>query len=95
MVSFDTVQAQAPSDCTTMPGLEKNTTTRFIDDYKFGCSVETMVARQIARPSDLEGVSGLDDKDGGRRETNIVESYAAGEPQPDLESIGRSELGSN
>ncbi|NQZ13858.1 MAG: hypothetical protein HRT94_03395 [Alphaproteobacteria bacterium] len=94
MVSFDTVQAQAPSDCETMPGLEVNKTTRFIDEYKFGCSVETMLARQIARPSDLEGVDGLDNQDGGRRETNIVDAYAAGAPQPALNTIGRGDLGS-
>lgn len=95
MISFDSVQAQAPTDCETMPGLEVNKTTRFIDDYKFGCSVETMLARQVARPSDLEGVAGLDNGDGGRRESNIVDSYAAGAPQPTLNTIGRSDLGSN
>ena len=94
MVSFDTVQGQAPSDCETMPGLDVNKTTRFIDEYKFGCSVETMLARQIARPSDLEGVDGLDNQDGGRRETNIVDAYAAGAPQPALNTIGRGDLGS-
>ncbi|MEM9469895.1 MAG: CpaD family pilus assembly lipoprotein, partial [Pseudomonadota bacterium] len=94
MISFDSVHAQAPSDCDVMPGIEKEGTTRFLGEYKFGCTVETMLARQVARPADLEGVSGLDNTSGGRREANAIESYAAGTPREPLDIIGRDNIGS-
>lgn len=94
MISFDSVHAGAPSDCGVMPGLDNNQTTRFIGEYKFGCSVETMLAKQIARPSDLEGVGGLDNAGGGRREANVVETYASGAPQDPLTIIDRNSMGS-
>lgn len=95
MISFDSVHAQAPSDCEVMPGVTRNKTTRFLGEYKFGCSVETMLAKQITRPADLEGVGGLDDTGSGRRDSNVIESYAAGVPREPLDTIGRSDLGSD
>lgn len=94
MISFDSVSAQAPSDCILMPGLSDSETTRSIGEYKFGCSIETMLAKQIAKPADLEGVEGLDNASGGRREANIVETYASGAPRDPLTLIDRSSIGS-
>ena len=57
-----------------MPGLEDGLTTEKIGDYRFGCSVDTMLAKQIYRPADLQGSAGADDGD-GRRASNSVEYY--------------------
>lgn len=95
MISFDSVHAQAPSDCDVLPSITQNQTTRFLGEYKFGCSIETMLSKQIARPADLEGVDGLGDTGSGRRETNVIEPYAAGVPREPLEGIGRSDLGTD
>jgi type IV pilus biogenesis protein CpaD/CtpE len=82
-ISFATVKAQPPAGCTVMPGVEDRGT--FIaSDYKSGCTVDTLLSRQIARPADLKGREGLDAAN-GRRQTNIVESYRAG--------VGNSSLG--
>ncbi len=91
MVSYDMVQALAPHDCATMPGLERNGTTRFLGQYKFGCSVDTMVARQIAHPADLQGNSGLGTRD-ARREALILDGYSGAEPSVPLEGLERDGL---
>ena len=91
MVSYDIVTARGPSDCDVMPGLEHNETGRFIGDYKFGCSVETATARQIADPADLEGNAGLAVRD-ARRESIVVEGYSSAEPRPPLEGVERGDL---
>lgn len=91
LVSYDTVMAHAPSDCDIMPGLDTNKTGRFLGDYKFGCSVETMFTQQIARPADLEGNATLGKRD-ARRDSVVVEDYAIGNPRPPLEGIERDDL---
>ncbi len=77
MVMYPSVQAQAPSDCGAMPGLNDNITGReLLAPYKFGCGVETMMARQVYRPADLRGrggeVMGVND---GRRISNVMTTY--------------------
>lgn len=91
MVSYDMVQAMAPADCTLMPGLDKANTTRFIGEYKFGCSTETMVAKQVARPSDLQGNATMDQRS-ARRDAIILNGYSRGEPRTPLEGIEREDL---
>lgn len=93
MVSFDTVQARAPSDCGTMPGLNNNETGRFLGNYKFGCGVETMLAKQIARPADLEGNADMGARP-ARRDGIVTEEYSAGVPRQPLEGIEREDLAS-
>ena len=79
MILYPSATAQAPSTCGTMPGLESYATDSVeggIVDYRMGCGVESMLARQIYRPSDLEGVGG--DAMGvseGRRVVSVVETY--------------------
>lgn len=85
MVSYDTLTAQAPSDCAPMPGLENRETGRFIGAYKFGCGVDTYMAKQLVRPADLEGTSDMDMRD-ARREAIVLDGYAAGMPREPLES---------
>lgn len=93
LVSFDSVRAQAPSDCGAMPGLNNNETTRAIGDYKFGCGVETMLSKQIARPADLEGNADMGVSP-ARREAVTIEDYSAGVPRTPLEGINREDIAS-
>ena len=93
MVSYDIARAQAPSDCGHMPGLQSNDTTRFIDEYKFGCGVETMVAKQVAHPSDLEGTSEMGSRP-ARRDAVVLDGYSSGAPREPLDGIERDDLSS-
>ncbi len=94
LISYDMVQALAPLGCDLMPGLESSDTTRFIPDYKFGCSKETMLARQIARPKDLLGNDAMDDA-GGRRAAIVTDGYKGGVPRAPIEGIERGDLAAN
>lgn len=80
MVTYDSLSAQAPEGCRNMPGLENGLTTREIGNYKFGCSTDTMLAKQIYRPGDLLG-NGASDPADGRRAANSVEYYRVVEPE--------------
>lgn len=93
MVTYDMVNARPPSDCTPMPGLDNNETGRFIGDYKFGCGVETLLSKQIARPADLQGNDEMDTRT-ARRESIVVEEYSAGVPREPLQGIERADLSS-
>lgn len=68
------VHAAAPAGCRNMPGFDDGLTSEKIGDYRFGCSVDAMVAKQIYRPADLQGNAGHDLGD-GRRATSGVEYY--------------------
>lgn len=83
MIGYTSLSALPPQDCTMMPGYESYDTE--IDmDYKLGCSVDSLVARQVTRPGDLEGRSyGHQDGD-GRRAAEVVEPYRSGEGYGDL-----------
>ena len=74
MISYDTVSAVGPAGCRNMPGFDDGLTTAEIGNYKFGCSTETMLAKQIYRPADLLG-NDASDPDDGRRAANNVEYY--------------------
>lgn len=99
MVMYPSAQARPPSDCADMPGLQNNNTYRDIDEYRIGCGVETLMAKQIYRPTDLRGrggdVMGIND---GRRIVNVMDTYhilnerqAAGDLEETLE---RDNIGS-
>lgn len=94
MISYESYQAQAPSDCTMMPGSEDNQTGRDLGAYRFGCSTESLIARQIARPADLMGRGALDTAD-GRRQSNVVEeyrNYGSGDANQPLEQFGQDDI---
>lgn len=83
IVSYTAYNALAPKDCTMMPGFndeQVDPTT----DYKLGCTVETVFAKQIARPKDLKGQSGNDPTTDGRVMANNVEMYRTGAPNQPL-----------
>ncbi|MEM6811679.1 MAG: CpaD family pilus assembly lipoprotein [Pseudomonadota bacterium] len=93
IVTYNTLTAKAPDDCLPTPGLDQRETGRFIGEYKFGCGVDTMMARQITDPSDLYGKSGLPSRD-ARREATVIEPHLAGVPKDPIEGVeADSELG--
>lgn len=92
LVSYDAVRAAAPAGCRTMPGFDDGLTNAQIGDYRFGCSVDTMLARQIYRPADLQGYAGADDGD-GRRAANSVEYYRKVPEQDANAPLNRIERG--
>ena len=87
-ITYDVRTAQAPAECKTMGGIAGEP-TRADDDYIYGCGIETLFAKQIANPKDLNGRDGLRaaETDGGRF-SNIVGSYRTGEPNSAL--VGES-----
>ena len=94
MISYDSVHAQAPAGCRNMPGFDDGLTQGHITDYRFGCSIDTMIAQQIYRPSDLQGNTASDPGD-GRRAANNVEYYRqvdAEEAEGELDRFDRSDV---
>jgi len=94
MVSYDMTMAQAPSSCGNMQGMYDYQTSGDLGDYRFGCGIEQMVARQVSRPSDLQG-RGTADMGDGRRATNVSEAYRAvtvDQVNTELESFGRQDI---
>lgn len=86
IVGYNSVSAQPPEGCGMMPG--SDVMKADLDpNYKLGCSVQTMVSRQVARPADLAGrAPDMGDGD-GRRARTVVERYRAGEPYDNLRRI--------
>ncbi len=80
MVGYRSVTAQAPEGCTMLPSTGGS---RIDEDYRFGCSIESLLAKQISRPADLAGRAGSGDSD-GRRQGAVVEGYSAGEANTGL-----------
>lgn len=89
-VGYQSYSAQAPKDCGLISGLSGNILEAEAD-YKLGCSVDTVFARQIARPSDLAGQSEKQYTTDGRRSANIIETYRAGAPNDGLDGESASD----
>lgn len=82
VIGYTSVTAEGPEDCTMMPG--HDTGHADIDaDYRLGCTVNTMIARQVAHPEDLAGRAAETAVD-GRRTGAVVEPYRAGTPNGQL-----------
>ncbi len=95
MVSYESYQAQGPTGCDDIPGINDYQTTRDIAQYRFGCSTENMLARQIARPADLMGRGDDNAPSDGRRATNVIEeyrNYGSQDANRPLEQGGRSDI---
>ena len=90
IVSYTAYNALAPKDCTTMAGFDDEQVDP-TTDYKLGCTVETVFAKQIARPKDLKGQGNVDRTTDGRVMANNVEMYRTGAPNKSLD--GESSTG--
>lgn len=89
IITFDSYEAQAPAGCDTMPGFSDTDLGRD-DAYKMGCTVETLFARQVARPRDLLGNDDAGETTDGRRASNIGELYRSGVPNKPLDGQSAS-----
>lgn len=77
LVSFPALTASAPQGCGTMPGYmdpsqDIPNDTNIDPTYGYGCTIETLLARQVARPSDLMGKQGFETNSDGRRAERVL-----------------------
>ncbi|HEY8191261.1 MAG TPA: CpaD family pilus assembly lipoprotein [Alphaproteobacteria bacterium] len=89
MISYKSVTAEAPEGCESMGGLDGQPTLAN-EEYGYGCTIQMQIARQIARPKDLQGREGVSSGD-GRRQSVIVETYRSGVRNEALEGETASE----
>ncbi len=90
MVSYMSYNALAPKDCSTMGGYD-GSKVEVDDDYRLGCTFDTVFAKQIARPKDLRGQANTDMTTDGRRSANTIEAYRTGIPNERLEGESATE----
>ena len=91
LVTYDAYSARAPEDCDyEMPGMG-NSPLEEDRKYKYGCTIDTLLAKQIARPGDLLGRGQQDNTTDGRTSTNIVDLYRSGAQNEPLEGEVASE----
>lgn len=83
-IAYTAVNALPPKDCALMDGIE-STTSEPDPTYKLGCSVDTFLVEQVARPKDLAGRVSDDTTSDGRRAANMVEMYRGGMGNKPLE----------
>ena len=92
LVSFPAVTASAPNGCGMMPGYADpsedipNDTNIKNPPYRYGCSIETLLAKQVARPSDLMGKQGFETNGDGRRAERVLSGrgYYSDKENPEL-----------
>ncbi len=76
IISFPALTARAPEKCGMMPGADgiTNLPNSAQDErpYAFGCTVETMLARQVHKPRDLLGRAGFETNSDGMRSDVVV-----------------------
>lgn len=77
MISYNAVAALAPDGCGDMPGMKGNQLEPD-PNYKLGCGVDSMIAKQVARPSDLLGRGVSDPTTDGRSAANVIDAYRMG-----------------
>ena len=87
--SYGIYAANAPEDCELMQGIEGRQ-TEIDNEYKFGCSHDIFLARQIARPKDLLGNTATE-RASGRRHANWVVGYEDGVPNEPLDAISTTD----
>lgn len=95
VVGYETRQISSSAECSgaTMPGND-NPTRITMDGYRLGCTLDSMLAQQVADPADLDGQAGLGAKADARRATNVVDGqYRTGETREFLPGFVISELG--
>lgn len=91
LISFTAYKAEAPKDCYNMPGVDTSIVERD-PDYRLGCTVDTLFARQVSRPKDLKGQDEVDKTVDGRRVGNAIHFYYRdGEPNESLEGESASD----
>ncbi len=85
LVSYTAVTASVPKECENMLSGMDGSAVEADRDYKLGCSIKSMTARQVAKPADLAGRELADHETDGRSATNIVDRYRSGAPNASLD----------
>lgn len=67
LMKFGTITARAPRDCGQMPAYGGTGATTNDEAYKYGCTLETLMAQQVMRPADLAGRAPTTPSDGARQ----------------------------
>lgn len=92
LVRYMAYSAHAPQECEKMmPGMNDGDAVRDDREYKMGCSISSLIARQVSRPSDLLGRGNVQATSDGRAATNVVEAYRTGAPNEPLDGESASE----
>ncbi len=74
-VTYNALTAHAPTGCDRMPGFESADDVGDADmhrAYGYGCTIEAMIAKQIAHPQDLLGQEDQTHTESGRRAENVI-----------------------
>lgn len=98
LVSFPALTASAPQGCGTMPGYmdpsqDIPNDTNIKPPYGYGCTIETLLAKQVARPADLMGKQGFETNGDGRRAERVLSTrgYYGDQPNQKLDGERVSE----
>jgi type IV pilus biogenesis protein CpaD/CtpE len=88
-IDYTKTQAHKPAGCGVAPGLDNQgaNTEDKIENYEIGCSVKTLIAKQVYRPSDLAGTDdSLSDYNSRRGVRNLYGTgYFDGAPNAPIE----------
>ncbi len=91
LVSYNSFNAHAPKGCDVEMAGMNGDLKRADPDYKLGCAIDTMIARQIAKPAHLLGRGAVGGAKDGRSATNIVDIYRAGAQNKSLDGYNASD----
>jgi type IV pilus biogenesis protein CpaD/CtpE len=98
LISFPALTASKPSGCGLMPGYEDASAdipndTNIKPPYGYGCTVESLLAKQVSKPSDLLGKQGFETNSDGRRTERVLSSrgYYSDKEFPKLEGESASD----
>lgn len=75
IVSYLSYRAQAPEGCLLLETLDDSRNENF-RKYQLGCSSESFIAQQVARPADLLGRANTEEA-GARKHANTLDVYKA------------------
>ena len=92
VLAYTSVVAQAPRNCTRLPGAQGTASLEQADDYSIGCETRTMLSKMIANPEDLMGNAGSPDGV-SRRQGVVSEGYMSGRSNPPLTGLNASTTG--
>lgn len=92
VLAYTSTVAQAPRNCTRMPGVQGTESLKQLENYSIGCETRTMLSKMIANPEDLMGNAGSPDGV-SRRQGVVTEGYMSGRSNPPLTGLNASTTG--
>lgn len=92
VVTYNSLAAVPSKDCHDFPGRQGADDMEAVNQYQFGCGVQTGLSKMIANPSDLMGHGGIQNND-SRRSGTVIETYKAGTPNSQMKGYSASGVG--